>query len=117
MIRSGYKVEKIILVSKRILKHLLKVSLAISLVLFLLWLPLWYLAKPVNNFCDSFTNDSSYENVILKAKELKYRVFDNVKEKYGTLSVETQDSPFFRMACFITFKDNKITKQEVRNSD
>ena len=109
--------KKIIAASIKLLKPLLKLILTLSLILFLLWLPLWYLAKPVNDFCDSFTNDSSYENVVLKAKELKYRIFDNVKEKHGTLSVETQDSPFFRMACFITFKDNKIIKQEVRNSD
>ena len=109
--------KKIIAASIKLLKPLLKLILTLSLILFLLWLPLWYLAKPVNDFCYSFTNDSSYENVVLKAKELKYRIFDNVKEKDGTLSVETQDSPFFRMACFITFKDNKIIKQEVRNSD
>ena len=109
--------KKVISLSKNLFKSFLKLILALSLILFLLWLPLWYLTKPVNDFCESFTNDNSYGNVVSKAKELKYKVFDNVKEKNGMLSVETQDSPLFRMACFITFKDNKIIKQQVRNSD
>ena len=109
--------KKVISVSKKLLKSLLKLILTISFILFLIWLPLWYFAKPVNDFCNSFTNGDSYEKVILKAKKLEYRVFDNVKEQSGTLSVENQDSPFFRMACFITFKDNKMIKNQVRNSD
>ena len=105
------------LIITRILKFLLKLSLGISGFLFLLWLPLWYFAKPVNDFCNSFSSDSSYEDVVSKAKELKYRISNQVKEKNGTLLVENQDSPFFRMACVITFKDNKIIQKEVRSSD
>ena len=101
----------------KIFKTLLKVGLIASLLLFLLWLPMWYMAKPINNFCDSFTNKSTYENVVSRAKELNYRMYDDVKEKTGTISIEAQESPLFRMTCFITFKDNKILKKQVRNSD
>lgn len=103
--------------TKNALKHLLKLVLSISVILFFLWLSLWYLAKPVNDFCNSFTNESTYETVTSKAKTLNYRLFDNVKEKNGSLSVETQDAPFFRMACFITFQHGKIIKKQVRNTD
>jgi len=112
-----YLIKEIAILIKKILRSFLKFSLAISLLLFSLWLPLWYFAKPINDFCNSFTNKSSYENVISKAKELNYKVFDNVKEKNGDLSVETEDGSFFRMACFITFQDNKLIKKQVRNSD
>ena len=95
----------------------IKTTVVISLLLFLLWLPLWYFAKPVNDFCNSINRGNSYEIVVSKAKELNFRVFDAVKEHRGLLSVETQNSPFFRMGCFISFKDNKVIERQVRNFD
>ncbi|MCK5917045.1 MAG: hypothetical protein KAG34_01375 [Cocleimonas sp.] len=109
--------EKDISIFRRIFKSIFKIFIVISFLLFLVWLPLWFYSKPANDFCNSFTEESHYKNVMSKAKELKYRVFSNMKENNGTLSVETQNSPFFRVACFITFQDNKIIKKEVRNSD
>ena len=100
-----------------ILKSLLKLALAVSLLLFLLWLPLWYFAKPVNDFCNNITKQTTYENILLRAKELNYRVTDNLEGNNGSLSVESRDSPLFRMACFVTFKDKKVINKQVRNSD
>ncbi len=101
----------------KVFKTLFKIGLIISLFLFLVWFSMWYMAKPINDFCSSLTKKSTYENVVSRARELNYRIYDDVKEKNGTLSIEAQETPLFRMACFITFKDNVVLKKQVSNSD
>lgn len=114
-----YMVNKltIILIAKKIITSLIKLILAISLLLITLWLPIWYKARPINNFCNSLTISNSYQNIISKAQHFKYRVYNTLDAKSGTASVVAENTPFFSMACVVTIENNIIVKKEVWATD
>lgn len=102
---------------KTILLSSFKFTLVCLFILFLFWLPTWYAAKPINNFCHHLPFDSTYDNILLNAKKRTYTVFKETKNDMEVLSITTQRSPFFRMACIITFKDKRMVSKAVHSAD
>ena len=102
---------------KKIISSLVKLTIAILLLCFALWLPIWYMARPINNFCNSLIISSSYQDLISKAQHLRYRISNRVNEKSGAVFVVAKETPFFRMTCVVTIEDNLIVKKQVRAAD
>ena len=103
---------------KQIIVGLLKIGLGIALFFaIVVFAPLWYFSKPVNDFCKSTSLESTPSEVMAKAKKINYRAFNNIKDQSGTILVESQDMPMFRMGCEITFKDSKIVSKVVISTD
>lgn len=94
-----------------------KFTLAFLFMLFLFWLPAWYAAKPINTYCNGLTLNSTYESILLNAKKRAYTVFEETKNDREVLSITTQKSPFFRMACIITFKNKRMISKTVHSAD
>ena len=108
---------RIILITKKIITSLVKFTLAIFLLCFALWISIWFMARPVNNFCNNLSISSSYQDLISKAQQLKYRTSENIDEKIRTVFVVPKDTPFFRMACVVIIENNLIVEKEVRATD
>jgi hypothetical protein len=103
---------------KKIIIGLLKVCLGVALFFgVVIYAPLWYFAKPANDFCKDIHPEVTSSEVIQKAKENNYRAFNNIKNNNGHVLVETQDMPLFRMGCKITFKDSKMVSKVVISTD
>lgn len=103
---------------KQIIIGLLKICLGVALFFALVvFAPLWYFSKPVSDFCNDIQPESTYEEVILKAKENNYRAFNDIKNNAGYVLVETQDMPMFRMGCKVTFQDSKIVSKVIISTD
>ena len=108
---------EIINIFKKSAFWLLKALLVILILLLLLWAVLWFIARPANKFCNNLSATDKYENVISKARALGYRTYDFKRDKGLVVKISTQDSPFFRMACVVTFSNDAIIKKEVIADD
>ncbi len=77
----------------------------------------WLVSGSANDFCESLGDNDNLESVVKKAGELGYRTFSYDRGEDLILSIPDQDSPFFRMACVVTFTDGVITAKEVIADD
>ena len=96
---------------------LLKLLLVILVLGILLQTFTWYVSRSAEEFCDNLTNSDNLESVLNKAEALGYRSFSYQREDGLLVKVPTQDSPFFRMACVVTFTDGVISAKEVVADD
>jgi len=95
---------------------LIKVIVTFLIIIFTLWGFLWYMAKPVNDFCNGLDDTDDYKTVILKAKSFGYKTYD-LREKTGQVKLISQNKSFLRFTCVISFKDENITEKEVLLED
>lgn len=78
----------------------------------------YYSQKNANDFCNSVNEHYSISTVYEKAETLGYRIFrDDDSGGVASIRVPTQDSPYFRFACVISFKNGKLVEKEVVADD
>jgi len=58
-------------------------------------------------FCDGLSTSVSYKKVLQLAQSNNFFIFDFLKEQ-NKISVLNHRSPFFRYACRISFKEDKV---------
>ncbi len=73
--------------------------------------------RPANEFCDSISSTDRFDEVKAKASNRGYRTFEYERGSFLVVKVSTQDSPFFRMACVITYSSGSIVSKEVLADD
>jgi hypothetical protein len=76
----------------------------------------YYQARPVKAFCAEVSKDTTPTEILALASKMELPVFDLMKEK-NSIVVLNHNSPMFRMACKIEFKDNKIISKGVTGAD
>lgn len=91
--------------------------MVVSLLITVVWIALWYVARPAIKFCDNLEFTASRSDVALTAKELGYSIYEYEGDANKKIRVSTQDSPFFRMACVVTFENKIIVNKEVIADD
>ena len=78
----------------------------------------YLLTKESDDFCLSIEQDDTIEIIQSKAKSFGFKV----RKRKGTndkikLVIPSQDSPFFRFACVVIFKDGKLVSKQVVAAD
>jgi hypothetical protein len=102
---------------KKIAKGFLNLLVVVLIFNAILWLVVWFTMRPANKFCENVSPNDNYENVKSKAKAQGYRTYDYKNDGVLVLKIPTQDSPFFRMACVVTFSNGAIISKEVIADD
>jgi len=75
----------------------------------------YYKQYPVKAFCSEIPHNSTPDTVLRLAKQKELPVVDVLKTR--NVIVLNQDSPFFRFACEVEFKNNKQVVKHVIAAD
>jgi len=102
---------------KKLFNGILKLLFVLLLLVLAVWLVTWYSMRPANQFCDNVSSKDSIENVTARASDQGYNVFEYQHDDTQVVKISTQDSPFFRMACVITYSNHQIISKEVLADD
>ena len=73
--------------------------------------------RPANHLCDNVLSSDSIASITAGASEQGYKVFEYRIEDIQVVKIPTQDSPFFRMACVIKYRNDQIISKEVLADD
>ncbi len=102
---------------KKLFRGILKLLFVLLLLVLAVWLVTWYSMRPANQFCDNVLSTDSIENVMTRASEQGYKFFEYKRDDTHVVKIPTQDSPFFRMACVITYSNGQIISKEILADD
>ena len=78
---------------------------------------IYYFQRDAYEFCELISDDFSVEKVNEFAEAKGYRSFDSTNVRGLEIVIPTQDSPYFRFACVLTFDDGILIRKEVRADD
>lgn len=76
----------------------------------------WYKKRPIKAFCEQIPATATPASIIADARTKGFITFDNMAQK-GEVLILNQRSPFWRFACIVRFKDNKLADKKVSTAD
>jgi len=103
-------------VAAKTIKGIGKVVLAIIIIVLALEGFTWYKTRPINKFCDSIPTTATPASILADAQLQGFFAYDHMSQS-SEISVVNQQSPFWRYACIVKFKDGKIVNKKVIAAD
>jgi hypothetical protein len=103
-------------VASKTAKGLGTVVLAIIIMVLALASFTWYKTRPINKFCDSIPTTATPASILADAQLQGLFAYDHMTQS-GEISIVNQQSPFWRYACIVKFKDGKIVDKKVIAAD
>lgn len=73
----------------------------------------WKTTAGVNDFCGRIEQSFIIEDVVYLSKQKGYKYFLTSSKNREDISVITQDSPFFRFACVVSFHQGVFLEKKV----
>jgi hypothetical protein len=100
----------------RLTKEFGKLLIAFALLGVGLYCFVRYKTHSMESFCRDVPTNATPASVLARARAMGFPAFDAIRGQ-GVVSVQNQNSPFFRFQCAVSFKDGHFLSKHVGAAD